>query len=108
MLISALVALSGCGSSGESTTGGDGKWLDATEALDKYRISAKMKAEESNSGQPDTSCEAIIEDVRESLIINPSSHSSEARVIVSPCSDAGLEFGKAIRCKLGRLQVKCL
>ena len=103
MLIAAIAALSAC-SSGEST-GGGGKWLEAPDALNDYRLTANKKSMESNPVSPDASCEAIIEHIRESLIINPGS--SEAQVIVSACSQAGLKFGKAIRCKLGRLQVKC-
>jgi hypothetical protein len=105
MLIGAVMALPGC-DSGKSAASGGEKWLEAPDAFNHYRLTADNKTMESGSGSPDTSCESIIDDIRESLIINPGS--SEIQVIVSPCSDAGLTFGKAIRCKLGRLQVKCL
>jgi hypothetical protein len=105
ILIAAVAALPACDSGEPSASGGE-KWLDAPDALDNYRITANRKTMESGSGSSESSCEAIIGDIRESLIINPGS--SELQVIVSPCSDADLRFGKAIRCKLGRLQVKCL
>jgi len=104
ILIAAVTALPAC-DSGDSTARGGEKWLDAPEALDNYRITANNKPMKSGSGSSETSCEAIIGDIRESLIINPGS--SGVQVIVSACSDAGQKFGKAIRCKLGRLQVKC-
>jgi hypothetical protein len=94
IFITAIVAISGCNGS-ESTQGGDEKWLEVPEALIKF-------------GSPDTSCEAVINDLREAVIINPNPDSSEFQMMVSPCSKADLEFGKAVRCKLGRLQVKCL
>jgi hypothetical protein len=105
ILIAAVAALPAC-DSGESTANSGEKWLEAPDALNNYRLTANNQTMESGSGSADTGCETIIEDIRESLIINPGS--SELQVIVSPCSDAGLKFGKAIRCKLGRLQVKCL
>jgi len=104
ILITAVAALSAC-DSGNSTASGGEKWLDAPEALDNYRITANKETMGSGSGSSESSCEATIGDIRESLIINPGS--SGVQVIVSACSDAGLKFGKAIRCKLGRLQVKC-
>lgn len=92
--IAAIVAISAC-SGGESTERGNEKWLEAPEAL-------------INLGSPDASCESIINDLREAVIINPNPDSSEFQMMVRPCSNADLEFGKAIRCKLGLLQVKCL
>jgi hypothetical protein len=104
MLIGAVMTLPGC-DGGKSTASGGEKWLEAPDAINNYRLTANNKTMESDPDSPEKSCETIIEDIRESLIINPGS--PEIQVIVSPCSDAGLKFGKAIRCKLGRLQVKC-
>lgn len=104
ILIAAVAALSAC-DSGNSTASGGEKWLDAPEALDNFRITDNKETTGSGPGSSESSCEAIIGDIRESLIINPGS--SGVQVIVSACSNAGLKFGKAIRCKLGRLQVKC-
>lgn len=94
MLIASVNAVSGC-SGDESTTSRNEKWMDAPEALTKL-------------GTPDMSCESLINDLHESLIITPDPNSPEFQMTVTPCRDAGLEFGKAIRCKFGRLQVKCL
>jgi len=102
VLIAAVIALPAC-DSGEPTAGGGEKWLDATDALDNFLIAANKKT--LGSGPSGTSCESIIGDIRESLIINPGA--SGVQMIVSACSEAGLKFGKAIRCKLGQLQVKC-
>jgi hypothetical protein len=104
VLLSAFAALPAC-DSGEPTARVGEQWLDAPEALDNYRITANKNTMGSGSGSAGTGCETVIENIRESLIINPGS--SAVQVIVSACSDAGLKFGKAIRCKLGRLQVKC-
>jgi len=102
VLIAAVIALPAC-DSGEPTAGGDEKWLDAPDALDNFLIAVNKKTVVSDSSG--TSCESIIGDIRESLIINPGA--TGVQMIVSACSDAGMKFGKAIRCKLGRLQVKC-
>jgi hypothetical protein len=102
--MAAFPALPAC-DSGESTARGGEKWLEAPDALNTYQVTANINTMESNPGFTDAGCEAVIEHIRESLIINPGS--SEVQVIVSACNNAGLEFGKAIRCKLGRLQVKC-
>ena len=104
ILIAAVIVLPAC-DSGEPTASGGEKWLDAPDALDNYLVAANKKSTGSDTGSSETSCESIIGDIRESLIINPGA--AGAQVIVSACSDAGLKFGKAIRCKLGQLQVKC-
>ena len=104
ILIAAVAALSAC-DSGNSTASVGEKWLDAPEALDNFRITDNKETTGSGPDSSESSCEAIIGDIRESLIINPGS--SGVQVMVSTCSNAGQKFGKAIRCKLGRLQVKC-
>ena len=94
MLIASVVAVSGC-SGDKSAASRNEKWLDVPEAVTK-------------SGSPDTGCESMVNELHESLIISPDENSPEYLMTVSPCRDAGLKFGKAIRCKFGRLQVKCL
>jgi len=54
--------------------------------------------------QPDATCEDILGDAKESMK-NP--NSPGLGVIMRPCGNAGMAFGDDIRCKSGRLQVKC-
>jgi hypothetical protein len=106
MFTAIAIALSGCGSD-ESSSDSKGRWLEAADAQNNFGIAAQIEAIESKSESPDKSCEGIIGRVREA-IKNPSEYTTGMLVIVSPCSDAGLEFGEEVRCESGRLQVKCL
>ena len=92
-------ALSGCSSESPSE-----KWVEAPEALGVFQAAAKIEAISTKSSTPDVSCEAVIHSARDSF---SRPNSSGFQVIARACGDAGLEFGEEIRCKSGRLQVKC-
>ena len=107
-LLLILAAVSGCG--GDSASSNSGKWLEASEAQAMYAAFAKANAMMAAEGQPDflnqpdATCEDILGDAKEAMK-NPSSPG--LGVIMRPCGNAGMAFGDDIRCKSGRLQVKC-
>ncbi len=97
---------------------GEARWLDAPDEYNKYGVAEEIRAVnaynkggidaeirtlESPSGPPERNCQVVAEKVRESLK-NPNAGPSGIAV---PCNRLGLEFAAAVRCKSGRLQVKC-
>jgi hypothetical protein len=111
--------LHGCdGGKSTASAGGEAVWLDAPDeynkngvaaeirAVDVYKkdgVAAEIRALDTPSGSPERTCEVIVHKVRESLM----SHNAELAGIDAPCNKVGLEFAAAVRCRSGRMQVKC-
>ena len=104
LLVSFLAALPGCGDGGSSSSGGDGKWIEAPDAFSLFQADAKFQAMKNKSGPADTSCDAVIGSAQE-ILKDPGT--AGFKVIARTCGTAGMAFADDIRCKSGRMQVKC-
>ena len=98
--IAYMFAAAGCGNHGASRSA-DGKWLEAPAALAIYLANTDLIM----SGRDKEGCPVVIEEVRKGLT-DPAMYGT--RALLKQCSDAGMEFGEAVRCKDKRLQVRCL
>lgn len=104
LVLATLVgALAGCGG-GDSSASSDGKWIEAPDAFSVFQADAKLQAMVKKSGPADTSCDAVIGDARE-ILKEPDT--TGFKVIARTCGTAGMAFADDIRCKSGRMQVKC-